>query len=182
MAKVARFAVVAVMSTLLVGCGASQRMEQLRVRSSPGPVGPCSHQRLSAPSTWKAYCAQDLNLELAFPPDWNNSASHPLLFRGDDGWVELGTLKDEDSWTALDACRDVAEHSWSYGTSPRIEALIVSGHDACIVLPSEDVQGSTSSHARLAIKLTPSGSDVSFILITADPRFMRAISDSVQIV
>src|SRR5262245_47795796 len=107
------------MSMLLVGCGAVQRSELVRVQSKFGPVGPCSQQRLSAPSTWKAYCWQDFNMELAFPRNWNNSVLHPLLFRGDDGWVEMGTLKDEDSWTALDACRDVAEHTWSYGTSPR---------------------------------------------------------------
>lgn len=182
MANVGRFAVAAVMLTLLVGCGAARQLELVRVGPSPGPVGPCSHQPLSAPGTWKAYCWQDLNLELAFPRNWNNSAFHPLLFRGDDGWVELGTLKDEDSWTALDACRDVAEHSWSYGTSPRIESLKVTGRDACIVLPSGDVQDTTTSHARLAIKLKPSGSGVSFILITADPRFIWEIADSVQVV
>jgi hypothetical protein len=138
---------------------------------------------------WTTHLNPYLKVRLDYPAHWQfvpgyGTAESGEKFAGEDGFFILGAMGSPGDAIDDVALGEARHHLQPYGSQATVEALVVDGQEARLILPSADQPAGMDRQALLLVRypqpVNIMGAPVQFLALYADQDHIRALAQTAR--
>jgi LysM repeat protein len=138
-------------------------------------------QSICIPMISSTYTNSHYRIRLIYPYRWSRIDN--MRYEGIDGFFQVSAISGDASINEL--CSNEAHHRHKpYGTKPIINEAVVSGREACFIVPSSDQPMEMRGQSALIVKYDKSVEieDISYkyLIIWTDKNHLKEISNTLE--
>lgn len=130
------------------------------------------------------YINKEYQITLDYDKDWTQNTGYSNKFEGKNGFFQINAFNGQD-WSIDEVAKHNASHKLlPYGSNPQISKLMIQGHEARLIIPSEDQAKEMNNQAEIIIKYPKeveiNGDRYYYFILYADKNHIQTIAKTLR--